>query len=1291
MVTARADAYAIALGTDVVAGDAMGAPPAPPPAPPPPPPPAPSITLSSTGAATAGSAYAVTVTAANLTGPLTVTPERVSGPSVTFDPTTVLPAPGELVRLFNLTAAAAGTLALRATAAGGIVSNELSITVNAAPAPGPTPPPPSPPPPAPAPAPEGQATGTSMVDVVSVVPVPTAVGASLWSGSKPWTCGLLFRRGAAPAGRVVGAHDGAVQVDWLTTWDDGSLRFARASGVTTAAEVPILTRGVAATGSNVAEPSVAATVSFTSVVDHLGASVAGGSFTADIATARAAGAGAWSRTQARLVRSLAGPVCSEFHYYVPTDDVHLAVWFYVRAYSSGDTEVETVVENGWLLEASPGVRTYSVNVSVGGSTRHTGAGIVHYHHTRWSRTDWVGADPVSMMTQAVASLRGNGIFPHYGVEALTADAYTAWPESGTKHAAWTRDLADRPAPFAIGNHDPAMGSGGHTDSYGVVPEWEATRQIEGHHGAYWSIIGNARATGRYHLHYRDESDGRVVRPTNRSGIGLSPISTGISDVGNSGTLTPDPAGGIGPSWTFTHSPAAAFCGAMLTARWSLIEEVQFQSALGVMVNTFNIRAGKRTIGWWDQNRSIGWRMRDMAQAEIVTPSILNGAALTTGPEFNQRQDVVGRIEGLMDLLQDQYVAGSGVGIQYSARGSALGAPWQNSDFDYIGGSVNDGTHGYGGLQSGFYITGFAYLFNCRPGIGATAKAQADAVMSHLAKYTIGLLGAAPGATRDWRVFPYVTIPLGTPGFNGSDLLATTYYGSWDIQYTTQQSILTWAAGTWPLTAGSDTLLRKIEFNGVSALRLRSLSAYTADTDLLALTWAMMQTHEATSQISIPGADLAVQRLLTSGTWSASVAGIFTSRPAFSAKTSRDLPSWVPSTVGAAALVPMTNTLDSIWVGNPAYAGTQNANELMDYSGGRFNTYAGRWGVHFVHGGGHSATHDNGVYVADFNDLSFKRVFAPTLLSTTPASSGPNLYDDYIRLGAPPDSFADSAASNPREVAPGVPGSAHTYDSMVILPPGMGGGARGSLVRVVSSSVGANASREGGWSHRFDLSSQQWSRWSNNSMGANFSAGAGAAFDPTRGRMWPIISGNSDNAVLNAITRTWTREGSALSLSAYPDLVHATHVDQRDLVVTAAQGSGSDITGPIRLVYQQAGATVPTRSTATLSAALATDGSYASGSLVYVPELQRLIWYSYDGAPDQYQEIEIPATLTDTWTVTTRAITGTVPSGFAGDPPSGWLYKRFDYAPQLRSLVWVVGKAQSEFSFGGRVLCIRVAH
>ena len=122
--------------TGLITGGSF-APPAPPP--PPPPPPAPALVLSASGNATVGAPYSVTLTAANLTALLESTPERVSGPAVTFDPLTVSPAPGELVKLFSMVAAAAGTARIRATAAGGVVSNEIDITVEAA---APPPPPP---------------------------------------------------------------------------------------------------------------------------------------------------------------------------------------------------------------------------------------------------------------------------------------------------------------------------------------------------------------------------------------------------------------------------------------------------------------------------------------------------------------------------------------------------------------------------------------------------------------------------------------------------------------------------------------------------------------------------------------------------------------------------------------------------------------------------------------------------------------------------------------------------------------------------------------------------------------------------------------------------------------------------------------------------------------------------------------------------------------------------------------------------------------------------------------------
>ena len=107
---------------------------------------------------------------------------------------------------------------------------------------------------------------------------------------------------------------------------------------------------------------------------------------------------------------------SEFHDYLPTTDAHIAIWFHVRRYSTGAMEVETVVENGWVRVASPGQRNYTVALNVGGRQVYSGT-VSHYHHTRWSRADWIGADPQILPRHDLAYLRSTGLVPNYIVTA----------------------------------------------------------------------------------------------------------------------------------------------------------------------------------------------------------------------------------------------------------------------------------------------------------------------------------------------------------------------------------------------------------------------------------------------------------------------------------------------------------------------------------------------------------------------------------------------------------------------------------------------------------------------------------------------------------------------------------------------------------------------------------------------------------------------------------------------------------------------------------------------------------
>jgi hypothetical protein len=173
----------------------------------------------------------------------------VSGPAVTITPVPTNHAPGELTRLAYATAAAVGTLRMQASAtiSGSLVqSNAVDIVVSAAP----TPPPPPPPPPPAAPG-----------DIVALSINSAAAGAL------PWTVGHAFRKGDVPSGAAVTSAAGPIEVDVLTTWDDGSARTTRISGLTPAGAVVLTRGGTPPSGTPVPEPTDDISVTITNLCD----------------------------------------------------------------------------------------------------------------------------------------------------------------------------------------------------------------------------------------------------------------------------------------------------------------------------------------------------------------------------------------------------------------------------------------------------------------------------------------------------------------------------------------------------------------------------------------------------------------------------------------------------------------------------------------------------------------------------------------------------------------------------------------------------------------------------------------------------------------------------------------------------------------------------------------------------------------------------------------------------------------------------------------------------------------
>jgi hypothetical protein len=902
-----------------------------------------------------------------------------------------------------------------------------------------------------------------------------------WAGSKPWTTGILFGPGEIPTGQTIGNAGGTIQVDVRNRHPDGSLRFAVLSGITTTADTVMLRNGTPATGSNVAEPTVAATVAFTSVVDASAAAVAGGSFTADIATARTSGVGAWSRTTARKVREILGPVMSEFHYFVPTADTHTSVWFYVRAYSSGDVEVETAVENGWFMVASPGSRTYNATVSIAGSTRYTGTGLVQLHHTRWSRVDWSGTDPAAVVSQDVRHLHTVPGMPNIAVAALDARAYTIGPQFGaTKYASQTKALAEQPTPFTLGNFDPALGGGGYTDAANVWASWDMAYLAEGDARALYSVLHNTRASGYFSTHYRDEATGRPVCLSSYPNSNLSATFPGIANTGSEGSSpTPAPTGG-GTSvvWYHTHAPRIGDMAYLLTGRWSALEECQFISASVGLTSTIDVAyGGFRIARPSTQAREVAFMTRDIAAAAVISPQFLLGSAVA-GADAAQRAEHVGMFDATVQYCHDSLILGltssvPGNGRLVNYANNVFGV-WPSLDHDA---TANDRL-GISGMMM-HYLTACLAQAAC---IGASVAQQAKLreLAAFTARHVVGMLGSAPGSTLwDWRMATYYSMPFGAGGTGGSSTYPAPR-ASWDAQWSFITGLSGWV--TNPSAVAPDNFLWRMgDISGsmtttrVSLLASDMSGVTQSESDALAgaIAWAA----DLSLITSVPGIDGAMSRFYGSDTWADSVyGGAFRSYPGFAYRPKdAAFVSYALPAKGTAKTFAV-NTADSVRPSGWGLSAWRDVLYASFSAGVVVPTYSKAGAYAWSNPGGHGNNGYPGVIGLDYSTGMWWRALS--------SNSG---VTDRIDSGQWTIGETNGSPAYEITAAPGQPAPSHTSSLLCFSP----GGTKGKVIMpwrwaTTTSAVGATVA------HETDL---------NTNLNARVTAGTATGTDDEGSAVW----------------------------------------------------------------------------------------------------------------------------------------------------------------------------------------------
>jgi hypothetical protein len=456
----------------------------------------------------------------------------------------------------------------------------------------------------------GGSSTTSSCASSGGLPVLTLTSAAV-SGIYPWTFGQAFRKGDVPNGSYITGDSSGFQAEVRNRWSDGSVKFAVLSGISSFTQgqpraVGLSTTSSTPVGTNVAEPS------------SLDVSVAfsgGVSGTYALQSVLGLDKESWgSKATGGRVRKILGPVMSEFHYYVPTSDPHIAVWFFVRRYSTGATEVETVIENGWLRVASPGQRDYTVTVRVGGATVYGPAALNHLHHTRWSRIDWIGVNPSVTPKHDGTYVKATRLVPNYG-------------EFGQPSEATLNGLVQSAEPFGQAGWPSEMGNAGSGGC--ILNNWDALYVNSGDLRAYRSVIANSQAAGRYGIHYRDETTGDPPLYSSYSSYvyGSNP---GIPGVGSGASSFPANGGSSPPTYAKSHAVPLGYLPYLLTGRHSFREQVEFQAQVSYFGATYTstfegMRIALTSAGAFT-TRGAGWAIRSMAAAVVCAPDSDSRAA-----------------------------------------------------------------------------------------------------------------------------------------------------------------------------------------------------------------------------------------------------------------------------------------------------------------------------------------------------------------------------------------------------------------------------------------------------------------------------------------------------------------------------------------------------------------------------------------------------------------------------------------------------------------------------------------
>lgn len=447
-------------------------------------------------------------------------------------------------------------------------------------------------------------------------------GAAVVQSNVPFTFGQVFAaghlaKGMSLTGRLDSGEILQLQVDAKAFHPDGSVRHAIISGIAPSiaakqARQMALIPASATTGASITTAQLLSS-GFTASVS---ATIGGQRYTVSADELIKAG---------RATTWLAGPTANEWHVSAPLTTAggiqhpHLTARFAVRWFDSvKKARVDVTLENAWAYEASPSNFTYDAEVLVNGKSVYAKPALTHFHHARWRKVFWMGADAADSLhvKHDVAYLLATGALPNYDRSVVIKEATLASLKSGF--------TGTKIEPMGVGSANPYMPSTGGRDELGLLPAWSAMYVLSMDSRAKDVTLANGDLAGSWSIHYRDKQTDRPISVVNypymtilgRPGDTLNPATKKYESFPACATT----AGCVTPNMHDTsHQASFAYMPYLVSGDYYYLEELQFWAMYNVLSYNPGYRQAAKGLLQSNQVRGQAWALRTLAEAAYITP------------------------------------------------------------------------------------------------------------------------------------------------------------------------------------------------------------------------------------------------------------------------------------------------------------------------------------------------------------------------------------------------------------------------------------------------------------------------------------------------------------------------------------------------------------------------------------------------------------------------------------------------------------------------------------------------